>query len=244
MAKISCRWLSESFHFHFTLLIMIQISANIPILANTQKSFKNPPPTLVEKFLIPFFELTQTWKTAPTENYKILNSSNKLFCLYLYLLKQLPFYGKTIKSRIKKCTNAKLLSELPFFEKPKKAKIKQLTIKNLLQEQPFSKQPIEKPCIKKLSNQELLRELPFYDKINILRNKRTFRGYAETYKVEIINYRNLSDLLSVIKNSLKNLFDELLREKRGFKYIISAKITLKKRINDNEFDLKHFILIQ
>ena len=45
------------------------------------------------------------------------------------LLKQLPFYGKTIKSRIKKFTNAKLLSELPFFEKPIKAKIKQLIIK-------------------------------------------------------------------------------------------------------------------
>ena len=45
------------------------------------------------------------------------------------LLKQLPFYGETIKSRIKKFTNAKLLSELPFFEKPIKAKIKQLSIK-------------------------------------------------------------------------------------------------------------------
>ena len=42
--------------------------------------------------------------------------------------------------------------------------------------------------------------------------------------------------MSVSKNSIKNLFDELLREKRGFKYIISVKITLKKRINDNEFD--------
>ena len=154
------------------------------------------------------------------------------------LFKQLPFYGKTIKSRIKKFTNAKLLSELPFFEKPKKAKIKQLTIKKLLQEQPFYKQPIKKPRIKKLSNQELLRELPFYDDINILRNERTFRGYAEIYKSEIINTRNLSDLLSVIKNSIKNLFDELLRKKRGFKYFISVKITLKKRINDNEFNLK------
>ena len=66
----------------------------------------------------------------------------------------------------------------------------------------------------------------------------TFRGYAETYKVEIINNRNLSDLLSVIKNSIKNWFDELLRKKRGFKYIISAKITLKKQISDNEFNLK------
>ena len=39
------------------------------------------------------------------------------------LLKQLLFYGKTIKPRIKEATNAKLLSELPFFEKPIKAKI-------------------------------------------------------------------------------------------------------------------------
>ena len=64
------------------------------------------------------------------------------------LLKQLPFYGKTIKPRIKKFTNAKLLSELPFFEKPKKAKIKQLTTKKLLQEQPFYKQPIKNHVLK------------------------------------------------------------------------------------------------
>ena len=37
---------------------------------------------------------------------------------------------------------------------------------------------------------------------------------------------------------MKNLFDELLREKSGFKYIISVKLTLKKRINDNQFDPK------
>ena len=35
------------------------------------------------------------------------------------LPKQLAFYGKTIKPRIKEFTNAKLLSELPFFEKKK-----------------------------------------------------------------------------------------------------------------------------
>ena len=40
--------------------------------------------------------------------------------------------------------------------------------------------------------------------------------------------------MSVSKNSIKNLFDELLREKRGFKYVLSTKIILKKRINDNE----------
>ena len=165
------------------------------------------------------------------------------------LLKQLPFYGRTIKLSVKEFTNAKLLSELPFFEKSIKAKIKQLTTKKLLQEQPFYKQPIKKPRIKKLSNYELLRELPLCDDINISRKERAFRGYAETYKVKIINNRNLSDSLFMSRNSIKNLFDEfvsinsiknlfdeLLREKRGFKYRISVKITLKKRINDNEFD--------
>ena len=53
------------------------------------------------------------------------------------LLKQLPFYWKTIKPRVKEFINAKLLSELPFFEKPIKFKIEQLTTKKLLQEQTF-----------------------------------------------------------------------------------------------------------
>ena len=37
------------------------------------------------------------------------------------LLKQVPFYGKTIKPRDKEFTNAKLLSELPFFDKTHKS---------------------------------------------------------------------------------------------------------------------------
>ena len=51
-----------------------------------------------------------------------------------------------------------------------------------------------------------------------------------------MNNKSLSDSFSVSKNSIKVLFGELLREIRGFKYIVSVKITLKKRINDNEFD--------
>ena len=150
------------------------------------------------------------------------------------LLKQLPFYGKTIKPRLKEFTNVKLLSEFPFSEKPIKAKIKQLSTKELLSKQSFYKQTIKKPRVKKLINRELLRELPFYDDINISRKERAFRGYAETYKVEVINNKSLSYLLHVSKNSIKNLFDELLRKKRGFKYVLNTKIILKKRINDNE----------
>ena len=70
-----------------------------------------------------------------------------------------------------------------------------------------------------MQNCELLCELPFYDDINISRKEKAFRGYAETYKVEVIDNKSFSDSLSVSKNSIKNLFDELLREKRGFKYV-------------------------
>ena len=84
-----------------------------------------------------------------------------------------------------------------------------------------------------MRNFELLHELPFYDDVNISRKEKAFRSYAETYKVEIINNEHLSDSLSVNKNSIQNLFDGLFR---GFKDIISFKITLKERINDNEFD--------
>ena len=64
-----------------------------------------------------------------------------------------------------------------------------------------------------MKNYELLRGLPFYDDINISRKERAFRGFADTYKVEVINNKSLSDSLFVIKNSIKNLFHELLREK-------------------------------
>ena len=39
------------------------------------------------------------------------------------LLKQLSFYGRSIKPSIKEFTNTKLLSELPFFEKSIKLKL-------------------------------------------------------------------------------------------------------------------------
>ena len=65
------------------------------------------------------------------------------------------------------------LTELPFFEKPIKIKIKQLSIKKLLSEKHFSKK------------------------------QRTFKTYTESYKVEIINNKSLSDFLSVSKNSMK-----------------------------------------
>ena len=48
--------------------------------------------------------------------------------------------------------------------------------------------------------------------------------------------------MSASKNSIKNLFNVLLKVKKGFKYVLSTKIILKKRINDNEhkYSTVHF----
>ena len=109
-----------------------------------------------------------------------------------------------------------------------------MSTKGLLCKQPFYKESIKKARVEKLNNNELLRELPFSDDINISRKKRAYKKYAETYEAEIINGKSLSDSMSMSENSIKNLFDDLLGEKRGFNYALSNKIILKKRINDNE----------
>ena len=48
---------------------------------------------------------------------------------------------------------------------------------------PFYNKPIEKPKIKRLKNIDLLFELPFYEKLSVIK---TDKGYAMSYKVEII----------------------------------------------------------
>ena len=53
--------------------------------------------------------------------------------------------------------------------------------------------------------------------------------------MEIINNKNLSDSLVISKPAIKDLFSNLLTEKKGFKYVLSTKIILQKRINDNEY---------
>ena len=46
---------------------------------------------------------------------------------------------------------------------------------------------IKKPKIKRLKNVDLLAELPFYDQLNIIKADQAFKGYAWSYKVEIVD---------------------------------------------------------
>ena len=61
--------------------------------------------------------------------------------------------------------------------------------KKLLQTLLFYNVFIEKPKIKHLSNIELLHKLQIYDELSVAEISKTFRRYARSYKVEIIDQK-------------------------------------------------------
>ena len=155
------------------------------------------------------------------------------------LFKNLPFYTNEIKKSKKKKKNfTSARSELPFFTK----KIKNLTNYQLLRELPFF---LKRPKRSKiLTKHQILRNiLPLYDSIGISKRERAFRGYAKIYNVEVTDRKSLSDSLFLAKSSIIDLFSDLLEEKRGFKYVLSATITLKRWNNAiNRFDIETIYL--
>ena len=54
----------------------------------------------------------------------------------------------------------------------------------------FYNKHIEKPKIKRLKNVDLLSELPFYEELNLIKTNHTFRGYARSYKVELVEKKD------------------------------------------------------
>ena len=64
-----------------------------------------------------------------------------------------------------------------------------------------------------------------------------------SYKVEIIERKDLILQLKASKLSIKNLFSDLLNETRGFKYQITVKVLLKNTSSMEKLNLLQFILI-
>ena len=54
-------------------------------------------------------------------------------------------------------------------------------------ELPFYNKPIEKPKVKRLKNIDQLAELSFHEHVSVVKTNQAFRGYAMSYKVEIID---------------------------------------------------------
>ena len=58
-------------------------------------------------------------------------------------------------------------------------------------ELPFYNKHIEKLRVKRLKNIYLLSELPFYEELNVVKTNHAFRGYAMSYKVELVEKKNI-----------------------------------------------------
>ena len=90
-------------------------------------------------------------------------------------------------------------------------------------ELPFYKKHIKKPKIKRLKNIDFHSELPFYEERNVIKTNHAIRGYAISYKVEIIEKKDPIKQLEGSKSSIKDLFSDLLNETKGFKYQITLE---------------------
>ena len=109
---------------------------------------------------------------------------------------------------------------------------------NYFKELPFYNKSIKKPKIKLLKNIDRLAQLPFYEQLSVVKTDEAFRGYAMSYKVEIIERKDSSVQLEASKSSIKDLFSDLLNKTNGFKYQITVKVLLKKCKRNGEIDKK------
>ena len=101
---------------------------------------------------------------------------------------------------------------------------------------PFYIGHIEKPKFKRLKNIDLLSELPFYEELNVIKTDHAFRGYAMSYKVEIVEKKDPLIQLEASKTSMKDLCQDLLDETKGLKYQMTLKVELKKYNSDGEIE--------
>ena len=92
----------------------------------------------------------------------------------------------------------------------------------------FYNKHIEKPKIKSLKSIDLLSELAFYEELNVIKTNHAFRGYAMSYKVELVEKKDQNGQLEATKSSIKDLFNGLLDETKVLKHQITVKVLLKK----------------
>ena len=103
-------------------------------------------------------------------------------------------------------------------------------------ELPFYYKPIKKPKVKRSKNIDRLAELPFYEQLSVIKTNQVFRGYSMSYKVEIIERKDLIVQLKASQSSIKDLLSDLLNETKGFKYQITVKALLKKYKHNGQIE--------
>ena len=74
--------------------------------------------------------------------------------------------------------------------------------------------------------------------LSIIKTNYAFRGYAMSYKVEVIVKKDPIVQLETIKSSIKDLFSDLLDEAKGFKYQNTVKVLFKKHKLNGEIEFR------
>ena len=64
--------------------------------------------------------------------------------------------------------------------------------------------------------------------MSIVKNKIAFSGYVRSYKIEIVDNRDVIAQLKASETSIKELVKGLLIELKGFKYQITLAVLLSK----------------
>ena len=62
----------------------------------------------------------------------------------------------------------------------------------------------------------------------MVKTSETFKRYAISYKIEIIDSNDYLAQLEARKSNIKDLFNNLLDETKGFRYQITVKLLSKK----------------
>ena len=111
-----------------------------------------------------------------------------------------------------------------------------------LKEFPFYKNTIEKTKFKLLANIDRLAELPFSEELTVIKTDQVFKGYAISYRGEMIERKDLIVQLEGSKSSITDLFSDFLNRTKCFKYQITGKVLLKKyKVNEEiEFAAAYF----
>ena len=102
-------------------------------------------------------------------------------------------------------------------------------------ELPFYNKLVKKPKVKCLKNIDRLAELPFYEQLSAIETDQGFKGYAMSYKVEIIEKKDPIVQLEPSKSSIKDLFSDLLNGTKSFEYQITVIVLLKNTSSVKKF---------
>ena len=83
------------------------------------------------------------------------------------------------------------------------SKITHPSVKDYFKQILFYNRPIEMAKIKRLKDIDLSAELPFFEQLSIIKTNQAFSGYAMSYKVEVVERKDLIVQLEASKLSIK-----------------------------------------